>query len=138
MYFGMFDKRKKMGRKIGGAKGFLPWPTKLQSPQFGEKSERFMQLTFTLILYNFFLTLYFFLLSLFLDSFFSFCPIFSFFLLLFFFITFHSYPFFCVHCSSVFPFICFFFFFQSFSFHISFGFLYSLSLSLLMKCTIFF
>ena len=37
-----------------GPKDFLPWPTKLQSPQFGKKSERFMQLTFTLILYNFF------------------------------------------------------------------------------------
>ena len=119
-----------------GPKGFLPWPTKLQSPQFGEKSERFMQLTFTLILYNFFFN----------SLLFPFVPFFRlvflilsyFFVLFIFFITFHSYPFFCVHCSSVFPFICFFFFSILFFSHFFWIFVLSLSLSLLMKCTIFF
>jgi len=36
----VFDKRRKWEGKLVAPRGFLPWLTKLQSPQFGEKIEK--------------------------------------------------------------------------------------------------
>ena len=129
MYFGMFDKRKKMERKIGGAQGFSPLAHQIAISTIWEENREVYATNIYSHLIQFFFN----------SLFFPFVPFFRlfflilsyFFVLFIFFITFHSYPFFCVHCSSVFPFICFFFFFSILFFsHFFWIFVLSLSLSL--------